>query len=415
MNSNDDFGRSVSAWLHDDAEHHVPDHLAAVLRRTGTERQRPAWSSLERWLPVQLTARFAPAPRLAWMLVVLALVLALAATALLVGSRTPPLPPPFGMNGRTVIYGATGGDLVALDTATNQSRPVITGSAFDSDPVVSPDGTMVAFIRREPDAPTTSLMVAGVDGSGVRELTSTVAGIVRMAWSPDGSRLAMVGDVNTVVGLWTVGLDHQLTLLVRSQVGEPIGLIEEPQWRPNGRELLFLAGPQDTVAQIGLYLVGADGTGLRTIVGPAAQGPGRPAVSPDGTRVAYSPRTSDHPRLHIVNVDTGDDSIIDFDGIPADVGPQWSADGTRLLFERIHSSRMYRLAVGPVTGGHVVEIGPARPDGSGGAQARFASDGTKVLAFYNSDRSSWILDPVDGSAFRLGEDIASPLSAPIAP
>ncbi len=93
----------------------------------------------------------------------------------------------------------------------------------------------------------------------------------------------------------------------------------------------------------------------------------------------------------------------------------WSADGTRLVFERTDSSRMYRLAVGSVTGGHVVEIGPARPDSSGGAQARFASDGTKVLAFYNSDRSAWILDPADGSAFQLAEEIASPLSGPIAP
>ena len=49
-------------WLHEDAEHRVPDHLDAVLRRTQTERQRPAWSSLERWLPVQTTLRLAPGP-----------------------------------------------------------------------------------------------------------------------------------------------------------------------------------------------------------------------------------------------------------------------------------------------------------------------------------------------------------------
>ncbi len=60
MNPSDAFDRHVSDWLHADAEHRVPEHLDAVLRRTRTERQRPAWSSLERWLPVDLTLDPAP-------------------------------------------------------------------------------------------------------------------------------------------------------------------------------------------------------------------------------------------------------------------------------------------------------------------------------------------------------------------
>ena len=57
MTTNDAFGRTLSAWLHEDAEHHVPDHLDEVLARSVASRQRPAWSSLERWLPMDLTTR----------------------------------------------------------------------------------------------------------------------------------------------------------------------------------------------------------------------------------------------------------------------------------------------------------------------------------------------------------------------
>ena len=57
MTTNDVFGRNLSTWLHEDAEHHVPDHLAEVLQRTAVTRQRPAWSSLERWLPMDTTLR----------------------------------------------------------------------------------------------------------------------------------------------------------------------------------------------------------------------------------------------------------------------------------------------------------------------------------------------------------------------
>ena len=54
MTTNDAFERNLSIWLHEDAEYHVPEHLEEVLQRTEATRQRPAWSSLERWLAVFL-------------------------------------------------------------------------------------------------------------------------------------------------------------------------------------------------------------------------------------------------------------------------------------------------------------------------------------------------------------------------
>ena len=140
------------------------------------------------------------------------------------------------------------------------------------------------------------------------------------------------------------------------------------------------------------------------------QGLTRAALSPDGTRVAYALKETDHGELHVVDVDSGNDVTIAFDGTPADLGPRWSPDGTRLLFDRSDGAGTYRLAVGSVDGGPVVEIGLEQPVNTGGSQAEFSPDGTKVLAFYNADGSSWILDPVDGSEFRLGDEIASPLT-----
>ena len=57
MTTNERFERGLSAWLHDDATFRVPDHLGEVLAVTQETRQRPAWSSLERWLPVDTTFR----------------------------------------------------------------------------------------------------------------------------------------------------------------------------------------------------------------------------------------------------------------------------------------------------------------------------------------------------------------------
>ncbi len=88
MTLNDGFDRTVSDWLDEQAGHGMPGYLDETLARTTRTRQRPWWSSLERWLPVQTTLRFAPAPQdRSGCLVVLALVIALGARVLVVGSR----------------------------------------------------------------------------------------------------------------------------------------------------------------------------------------------------------------------------------------------------------------------------------------------------------------------------------------
>src|SRR3954447_10271056 len=124
----------------------MPGYLDEVLARTTGTRQRPWWSSLERWLPVQSTAHFAQAPRMVWLLVILGLVLALGAAILVIGSPKP-LPSPFGPDPHgNVLYAAADGDIYTIDTASNKAQAVVTGSATDSNPIYSADGASFAFV-----------------------------------------------------------------------------------------------------------------------------------------------------------------------------------------------------------------------------------------------------------------------------
>jgi Tol biopolymer transport system component len=413
MNHNDGFERTVSAWLTEQAGRGAPDYLWEVLARTTRTRQRAAWSSLERWLPVQSITRFAPVPRMAWLLVILGLVLAVGATVVFIGSRTRPLPPPFGMTGqRTLLYGAADGDIYALDPATNEAHPLISGPTTDRLPSLSPDGTMVVFTRQESELVPATAMVANADGSDIRMLSDRAHGFSWMAWSPDSARLAATGTVDGVLGIWILAPDAT-PVKVTSQQEYPTvpAYFNEPVWRPNGHELVFRGDYLDQMTPVGLYLIQADGTGLRAILDKSVASLAEPALSPDGTRVAYSVLHGDRRELHVVNVDTGEDALVPFTGAGSDRRPQWSADGRRLVFER-YKGDTYHLAVGSVDGGAVAEVGPAQPANTGGSEARFSPDGTKVIAFYKSDGSSWILDPVVGSQVRLDEGITSPLSWP---
>ena len=102
--------------------------------------------------------------------------------------------------------------------------------------------------------------------------------------------------------------------------------------------------------------------------------------------------------IHVVNVDSGQDSIPALDPAPTivvfDESPVWSPDSKELLFDRYTApTGTYQVAIAPAAGGHVVQMGPAMSTNTGGAGAQFSPDGTKVIAYYYADKSTWMLDP----------------------
>jgi TolB protein len=394
MTLNDGFHRTISDWLDEQAGRGAPGYLDEILTRTARTRQRPAWSSLERWLPVQTTARFAAVPRVAWALaLVLALILALGAAMLVIGSRTPhPLPAPFGLarNG-LLVYGATDGDIYVLDPVTGRTTSLIADPATDGSPAYTRDGSRFSFLRDTdvPDRPV--LMVANADGSNVRALTEPLIHFQASAWSADGSRAIVISDVAGSTAMRVVDVDGSASPRILA-----VGLAaDSPSWRPNGRELVF-RGLKD--GRYGLYVVRSDGTDLRPITQtmPNDTDLMSPALSPDGTRLAYVRWETDHGVIHVVDVDSGVDGIPPFDGRPGDLTPAWSPDATRLVFERYFGG-YYHLAVAPAVGGHVVEIGPAMLDGTNGAAFEFSPDGTQVVTRYAVDGSTMILDATGGA------------------
>jgi dipeptidyl aminopeptidase/acylaminoacyl peptidase len=409
MTLHDGFDRTVSDWLDGEAGHGMPGYLDEILIETTGTRQRPWWSSLERWLPMQSTTRFAQVPRMVWVLIVMALVIALATAVLVVGSRRSAPAPLAPVGHGTVLYAAADGDIYALDTATDKVRPLIVGPGADSGPSVSPDGTKVAFARRVQQSDDVATMIAGVDGSNPVALAGISARPEFMVWSPKSDQLAVVGVVNDTQGLWVMGLHGPNTLVqVQPAAGGANEIIDDPQWRPNGHEIVFLGSAYGTVPTVaGFYIVRSDGTGLRLIAPPIVDGPTRFSLSPDGSKVAYAVGAANQGEIHVMDVDSGADRAVAFDGTAADLRPHWSPDGTKLVFER-YSGGTFQLMIGAATGGPLTGIGPTRPDKTGGAEVQFSPDGASIVAFYNADKTSWLLDPAGGPGTKLEYDAVSP-------
>jgi len=87
----DAFERHLPSALSDLAAPATPDYLTDILGRTAATRQRSAWASLERWLPVDIATTRVPTSRLPSRQLALLAVLALLVSLILaayIGTRT---------------------------------------------------------------------------------------------------------------------------------------------------------------------------------------------------------------------------------------------------------------------------------------------------------------------------------------
>jgi dipeptidyl aminopeptidase/acylaminoacyl peptidase len=345
----DRFERHLPAALADLAEPRTPDYFTDILGLTARARQRPAWTSIERWLAMDLATQRVPTPSLPWrQLGVLALIAVLipASLAVYVGTR-PPLPEPFGPAGNGLVAYAVAGDIYTADPATGVVTPLVTGPTIDMRPQFSRDGSMLAFERRA-GAYESDVYVIGADGSGLTRVTTEAVHLpprVRgvppedFEFSPDGrSLLIPTGGRLLVADLEGSGIrEVSLGMLGASGV-----VARESSFRPpDGSEILFV-GTDNIAANGGAGLYAADpvaGT-VRPIVEPSTANEILLASwSPDGSRIAYTawnPTVHEFSaQVHIVAADGSDDRVV---RMPAGAVWQgasfWSNDGSRLLIMR---------------------------------------------------------------------------------
>jgi Tol biopolymer transport system component len=339
-----------------------PDYRDDIVRQTASMRQRPAWTLPERWIPMSITAsRVAVPPRFPWrILVVAALILAVAAAALLVVGSRPHLPAPFGPAADGLVAYSAKGDIYMVDPTTGRSTAVIAGSDADRNPIFSRDGTHIAFERLDPGTdpgnPTSRLLVASSDGTGVLAITPT--SLKAPGWfrfSPDGrqvSFLAMVKDSPVLMVANTDGSGVR-TLDVGMAVKEPTWL------PPDGREILVASVPADS-SGAGLYAVDVQTGKSRVVLAPRPGfGADALAVSPDGKLIAYSQSdfavTDRNPfDVHMLRTDGtgGDIALPKPAGAVFQDASTWSNDGTHLAVIRGYSpyNQDVRVAILPADG-----------------------------------------------------------------
>ena len=149
--------------------------------------------------------------------------------------------PSWSHNGARVAYSAADGIFVISPDAGSGTRVSGTDSR-DLDPALSPDGTRLAFARREANG-TYNLYMINVNGSGLLQLTFNAGNDRYPAWSPDGEYIAFASDRDGDYDIFF--LDHQFLDQFRQTSNSDVDDLH-PTWSPDGTLLAFQrTGPSE--------------------------------------------------------------------------------------------------------------------------------------------------------------------------
>jgi Tol biopolymer transport system component len=410
MTTNEQFERGLTAWLHDDAAFRVPDHLDEVLQATRSTGQRPAWSSLERWLPVDTTfrPRLFDTPSAGRVLAVAALILILVSVAVFAIGSQHRLPPPFGLARNGTYVESRDGDLYTIDPATAETLPLISGPAYDFGGSFSRDGTKMAFLRSDTGRPSDkagvdvflTLYVANADGSDARAVTAPTKNMDWLDWSPDSTRMAYVSNKDLYVVDLATGDTRHLN---------GTGPLHYATWLPpDGREIIYRTVDTQSPA---IFAIPADGSGgPRKITRLPAINEydfQSLAVAPDGKHIAFTRWGADGPHIHSVDIATG--AFIDYPTSGSgERDASFSPDGSLIAYGRLGPGDDLQMAIANADGsGGERVIGPVAhgtADGPIPANWVFTPDGKALIVRFGDDhRGTMHLVPLDGSESRTIE------------
>jgi Tol biopolymer transport system component len=217
----------------------------------------------------------------------------------------------------------------------------------------SSDGERLAFVLRgdATEAPNGAIWTADADGTGAAALyggaDACPDGAYWPAWSPDGTRLALICyEVKGDKGFTSVAILDPATG-TRTDLATftyPQTIDNAPSWAPDGSALTFESitwDPTDQFIQTSVVATVPTAGGEVTVLTDPELFAGHPDWSPDGSRIAFS--TYDTGNIHGIqdpsNVYTiapdgsglRQVSTASTDGTMRLGQPFWSADGSRIV------------------------------------------------------------------------------------
>lgn len=304
--------------------------------------------------------------------------------------------------------------------------PAILG---DSNPVFSPDGKSIAFLRDYLDAQ--EIYILSVQGGTPRQITFDKRMILGVSWNADGRDLIFSSNRGGSPSLWRIsaggGTPERLPLgaggrALRPTVARkgdrmaytnvnytseiwraelPTGgakpspparwitsteLEEGPQYSPDGKRIAF----QSTrTGNYEIWRCDADDSNLVQLTHFEGPLTGTPRWSPNGREIVFDSRPAGHSHIFVVNAEGGQPRQVT-SGDSEDGVADWSADGKSIYYgsNRGGSWEIWKI---PAQGGASVQL-----THHGGFAPQSAPDGKFIYYAKGRDLAGIWRIPVDG-------------------
>ena len=275
-----------------------------------------------------------------------------------------------------------------------QARPFSTLEGLQEFSDFSPDGTKIAFSRKNSDGKTHDIYIQGVHADMPQRLTTSPAEDTRPAWSPDGHSIAFI----RLIGPHMKELDilslitGKETKLAELEAMTP-WLCEIPRlsWSHDGTEI-YSSEIVGAGQSCGIIAISVSTGNVRSVTRPPSGvvADVEAALSPDGTKLAFL-RNSETlgGDIYVVDPSGGSPQRVTFDNRDI-MGFCWSADGNNFIVASRRGDGVVKLWRMPLEGGEPEQI----TDGSVVATFPAASLSGDAIAFttYRNVTSIWRSD-----------------------
>ena len=254
----------------------------------------------------------------------------------------------FTPNGNKIVFqrGESNARIYVMDrNGSNQTNLTdmhsgpVGGSSCENKPLVSPDGTKIAFHTCTED-----IWVMNIDGTNPVNVSGSLSDANKHSWSPDSQWILFSAkvsySVNTSTRIFKVRpTGANLTMLSENVDNDYCE--NWAAWSPNGNSISYHKGDNNNLSQ--LWIMGTDGTNKRLLVSniPDALDEddewvcGPHSWSPDSKYITFKRYLDDDSPIFIINVTT--EEITQLTDGYRDGRMWWGPDGTKILFKEYSS------------------------------------------------------------------------------
>jgi TolB protein len=266
---------------------------------------------------------------------------------------------------KSLVY-SMAGSLWRQELGSTRAEQLTAGPGYDYQPDWSVDGRWVVFDRYDHDA--VELWAMDLRDGRTSQLTS--GGVVNLEprFSPDGKRLAFVstsfkGHFHIFIGRFENGKLNDVQQLTPERVStlpryyySKVDHEISPVWSRDGSEILFISNRGHIHGTGGFWRMKAEpGAEAREIHYEETTWKARPDFSPDGTRMVYASYLGQAWHQLWVMPSAGGDAFPISYGDYDNTNPRWSPDGTKIAFISNRSGNT-SLWVQTIPGGAQTEL-----------------------------------------------------------